>query len=81
MWPSDEEYIFDLTVVPSLEDYCVNEVEDGIGSHGLDNNIHDLFENEYDDIFRGELISFNEAGESIQCIMCIRSKWVFFLFF
>ncbi|XP_024636148.2 uncharacterized protein [Medicago truncatula] len=48
--PSDEEYIFDLNVAPSLEDECGNDVENVTGGHGLDNNIHDIFGSEADDI-------------------------------
>jgi hypothetical protein len=62
--PSDEEYIFDLNVAPSLEDECRNDVGNVTGGHGLDNNIHDIFGSEADDIFRGKLVSFIEIDSN-----------------
>jgi len=63
--PSNEEYIFDLNVVMSIENDYAGDVENVIGGHGLDNNIHDFFGNEANGIFRGKLVSFIEIDESI----------------
>jgi len=65
--PYDEDYIFDLNVVPSLEDDCVNDVENVTGG------------NEADDIFRGKLVSFIEAEESI--MECNQMSFLFLSFF